>query len=205
MKTSVIKNHFAYDLHSRYPVIIPSYCIVRKKGPVEGSVTMHCFPLLSKPEQRHQWLSTLNLKLHDIKNHHCACSRHFRNGDTSNSPSVNFGKKIFFPKKMLTLHGFRANKCQKLFMTPTVSTAPSPSRFAVSTPISSDVTDDDLIPECEQMTTSEGEPLISDFNIHDITSQPDISRQQVNPPIDETSVIVHKALLARIEFWRHSL
>ena len=47
---------------------------------------------------------------------------------------------------------------------------------------------------------TEGEPLISDFNIHEIPNQPDISRQQVNPPIDETSVIVNKALLARIEF-----
>ena len=101
---------------------------------------------------------------------------------------------------MLTLRGLRANKRQKLSMTPTVSTSPSPAPSVVSTPISSDVTDDDLIPEREQMTTSEGELLISDFNIHEIPSQPDTSRQQINPPIDETSVIVNKALLARIEF-----
>ena len=56
-ETSVIKNHFAYDLHS---VMMPSYCIVCKKGPVKGSVTMHRFPPLSKPEQRHQWLSGLD-------------------------------------------------------------------------------------------------------------------------------------------------
>ena len=98
---------------------------------------------------------------------------------------LTFGKKFRSPKKMLTLRGLRANKRQKLSITPTVSTAPSPACSAVSTPISSDVTDDDLIPEREQMTTSEGEPLISDFNIHEIPSQPDTSRQQVNPPIDE--------------------
>ena len=85
-------------------------------------------------------------------------------------------------------------------MTPTVSTTPSPAPFVVSTPISSDVTDDDLIPECEQMAISEGEPLISDFDIHEIPSQPDTSRQQINPSIDKTSVIVNKALLARIDF-----
>ena len=50
VKTSVIKSPFAYDLHSRYSVIMPSYCIVCKKGPVKGSVTMHRFPPLSKPD-----------------------------------------------------------------------------------------------------------------------------------------------------------
>ena len=49
VNTSVIKNPFAYDLHSRYSVIMPSYCIVCRKGPVKGSVTMHHFPPLSKP------------------------------------------------------------------------------------------------------------------------------------------------------------
>ena len=52
VKTSVIKSPFAYDLHSRHSVIMPSYCIICKKGPVKGSVTMHHFPPLSKPEQR---------------------------------------------------------------------------------------------------------------------------------------------------------
>ena len=46
VKTSVIKSPFAYDLHSRYSVIMPSYCIVCKKGPVKGAVTMHRFPPL---------------------------------------------------------------------------------------------------------------------------------------------------------------
>ena len=40
VKTSVIKSPFAYDLHSRYSVIMPSYCIVCRKGPVKGSVTI---------------------------------------------------------------------------------------------------------------------------------------------------------------------
>ena len=51
VNTSVIKNPFAYDLH-RYSVIMPLYCIVCKKGPVKGSVTVHRFPPLSKPEQQ---------------------------------------------------------------------------------------------------------------------------------------------------------
>ena len=60
VRTSVIKNHFAYDLQSRYSVIMPLYCIVCKKGLFRGSVTMHRFPLLSKHEQCHQWLSGLD-------------------------------------------------------------------------------------------------------------------------------------------------
>jgi len=153
-------------LHSR---IMPSYCIICKKGPVKGSVTMHRFPPLSKPELRQQWLVALNLKSEDVKSHHCVCSRHFRNGDTSNLPSLNLGKKFRSPKKILTPRGLRANKRQKLSMSPPIaSTTPSPT-CVVSTPLSSDVTDSDLIPECEQMTTSDNEPLISDFSIH---SQP---------------------------------
>ena len=159
---------------------------------------MHRFPPLSNPQKRQHWLSALNLKSEDFKNHHCVCSRHFRNGDSSNPPSLNLGKSFRSPKKMLTPRGFRANKRRKLSMSPpTVSTTPSPAASVVSTPLSSDVTDDDLIPEREQMTTSEGEPLISDFSIHEL---PDTSRQQINPPSDESSVIVNKALLARIEF-----
>ena len=54
VKTSVIKSPFAYNLHSRYSVIMPSYCIVSKKGTVKGAVTMHRFPPLSKPD-KHWW------------------------------------------------------------------------------------------------------------------------------------------------------
>ena len=50
VKTSVIKSPFAYDLHSRYSVMMPWYCTVCKKGPVKGAVAMHRFPPLSKPD-----------------------------------------------------------------------------------------------------------------------------------------------------------
>lgn len=169
---------------------MPSYCFVCKKPPVAGSVTMHRFP--SNPEKRQQWLSVLNLKPEDIKSHHCICSRHFRNVDTSNPPSLNLGKKFRSPKKMLTPRGVRAKKRQKLPMSPPmISPSPSPAPSVASTPVSSDVTDDDLIPEYPD--------LVLDFDILDLPDQPGISRQQINLPSDESSVIVNKALLARIK------
>ena len=164
---------------------------------------MHCFPPLSKPELHQQWFVALNLKSEDVKSHHCVCSRHFRNGDTSNLPSLNLGKKFRSPKKMLTPRGLRANKRQKLSMSPPIaSTTPS---FKLCCFYPSDVTDSDLIPECEQMTTSESEPLISYFSVHEIPSQPGTSRQQIHSPSDETSEILNKALLARIEFLESEL
>ena len=177
---------------------MPTYCIVCKKPSVAGSVTMHRFP--SNTEKRQQWWSALNLRPEEIKSHHCVCSRHFRNGNTSNPPSLNLGEKFRSPK-MSTPRGLRAKKRQKLSMSPTiVSPSPSPVPSVTSTPISSDVTDDDLIPEREQMTTCESESLVPDFNIVDLPDQPGTSRHQlIKHSSDESSVIVNKALLARIE------
>ena len=52
---------------------MPTYCMVCKKEGVKGSVTIHRFPPLSKPEKRQQWLKALNLKSEDIKSHHYVC------------------------------------------------------------------------------------------------------------------------------------
>ena len=53
VKTSVIKILLLMTSIPDNSEIMPSYCIVCKKGPVKVSVTMHRFPPLSKPEQRH--------------------------------------------------------------------------------------------------------------------------------------------------------
>ena len=151
---------------------------------------MHHFPPLSKSEMHQQWLVVLNLKSEDVKSHDCVCNHHFRNGDTRNRPSLNLGKTFHSPKKMLTPCGLQANKWQKLSMSPPIaSTTPSPN-CVVSTPVSSGVTDSDLIPECEQMITSESEPLISDFSIHEIPNQPGTLWQQIHSPSDEALLVI---------------
>ena len=184
------------------------YCMVCKKG-VKGSVTIHRFPPLSKPEKRQQWLKALNFKSEDIKSHHYVCSRHFRNGDTNNPPSLHLGKRFASPKKMQTGRGLRAQKRQKLsFSPPMVSPTSSQSPSAHSTPVSSDITDDERI-QGYQLTTPESEVLCSDFNVHDISSddvtQPSSSKPLSHRTPDEASVIVNKALLARIEFLESEL
>ena len=159
---------------------------------------MHRFP--SNPEKRQQWLSALDLKPENVKSHHYGCSRHFRHGNTNNPPSLNLGKKFRSPKKMLTPRGLRVSKCRKFSMSPAmISPSPSPVPSVASTPILSDTTDDDFIPERELMTTSESETLVPDFSIIDLPEQPGSSRQVMNPSSDESSVILNKALLARIE------
>lgn len=77
-----------------------------------------------------------------------------------------------------------------------ISPSPSPSPIP-STSILSDTTDDDFIPERELMT-SESDTLVPDFSIIDLPEQPCSSRQVTSPSSDESSVIVNKALLARI-------
>ena len=149
-----------FYLYARVSLTMPSYCLICKKPAVPGSVTMHRFP--SNPERRQQWLSVLNLKPENVKSHHCVCSRHFRHGDTNNPPMLHLGKKFRSPKKLLTPRGLRASKRRKLSTSPTmISPSPSPSPSPVpSTPILSDTTDDDFIPERELMTTSESDTLV---------------------------------------------
>ena len=79
------------------------------------------------------------------------------------------------------------------------SPSPSPVPSVASTPIFSDTTDDDFILERELMTTSESDTLLPDFSTIDLPEQPGSSRQVINPSSDGSSVIVNKALLARIE------
>ena len=161
---------------------MPTYCMVCKKEDVKGSVTIHRFPPLSKPEKRQQWLKALNLKSEDIKSHHYVCSRHFRNGDTNNLPSLHLGKRFASPKKMQTGRGLRAQKRQKLsFSPPMVSPTSSQSPSVHSTPVSSDITDDERI-QGYQLTTPESEILCSDFNVHDISSD-DVTQPSSSKPL----------------------
>ena len=143
------------------PKTMPTYCMVCKKEGVKGSVTIHRFPPLSKPEKWQQWLKALNLKSEDIKSHHYACSRHFRNGDTNNPPSLHLGKRFASPKKMQTGRGLQAQKHQKpSFSPPVVSPTSSQSTSVHSTPVLSDITDDDRI-QGYQLATPESEVLCS--------------------------------------------
>ena len=162
---------------------------------------MHRFP--SDSEKRHQWLLALNLKSEDVKSHHVVCSRHFRNGDPTNVPSLHLGKKFRSPKKMYTSRGIRAAKRLKLSVTPPApSQTPSPTSSVVSTPaISTPVsTDDNIIPEGTPLTTSESEMLLSDFSCHDLSSDQPGPSVKPDVPTEQSTIIVHTALLARIEF-----
>ena len=85
-------------------------------------------------------------------------------------------------------------------MTPPASSqTPSPSSSVVSTP-NPVSTDDNIIPEGTPLTTSESEMLLSDFSCHDVPS--DKPGPSVKPDVhtEQSTIIVHTALLARIEF-----
>ena len=123
--------------------------------------------------KRQQWLESLNLTEADIGEHSRICSRHFLHGDSSNVPSLDIGKRFASPKKITTDRGIRALK--RATRSPSLSfttskskrsATPSSSRASSLTAPTSESTTDD-----EPMSVSIGEPLLSDYSIHELPLQ----------------------------------
>ena len=136
---------------------------------------MHHF--LLGPAKRQQWLKAV--KLTDLQDHTCICSHDFPHGNVALLPSLSVGKCFASPKKLLTAQGKRAVKCTSL--TPPFQ---PPDKHQPTTPISSscssqpvthvgtDVcTDDDQ--SYQALSTSIGEPLLSDLNVHELAVEVD--------------------------------
>ena len=132
---------------------------------------MFRFP--SDKAKRQRWLEALNLTEAEIGEHSRICSRHFLHGDPSNVPSLDIGKRFASPKKIGTDRGMRALKRATRspslsFITtkPKRSSTPSSSRASsVTAPTIESTTDE------EPMSVSIGEPLLSDYSIHELPEQ----------------------------------
>ena len=121
--------------------------------------------------------------MHD---HRRVCSRHFPSGDASQMPSLHLGKRFASPRKMRSPRGLRVIKAAKrkrsyplVASTPkrhSTTTTPSPSTLRAVTSASSEITDDDYNPiSATKLSTSIGEPLLSDYGVHDLPSVSDES------------------------------
>ena len=160
----------------------------------DKSVSMHRFP--QDKAKRQRWIEALSLQDVVIKDHHRVCSRHFPNADARNDPQLTLGKRFASPKKQWTGRAKRAKKNarnigglqQQLFnSSPFSSRLPTPTASTSVTPT----------PPPEPMITSIGEPLQSDYQMHELpTSDGGQEASCPHPDIDE--VVVNTALLARI-------
>ena len=170
---------------------------------------MYRFP--KDPVKRHQWLSALNMTEHDVKEHHRVCSRHFPNGDVTQTPSLHIGKRFASPKKLQSARGVRATTfsikrrrlvnvtcgTKRSISSPSISPSPTSSTLRSMTPATPCSSDDPCLgatPLCTQV----GEPLLSDFSVHELPCESGDSSSEAPPP-PAIDVTVNAALIARIE------
>ena len=146
--------------------------------------------------KRKQWLDSLNLSEEDITQNTRLCTRHFRDGDTTQLPSVGLGKRFYSPKKR---QGVKRQQSSPLFRVPSkrlslskspVST-PTPGGSRPSTPCSPAMSDSDSS-HVSSLTASIGEQLMSDYSVHEL---PDASTVT-----DSDNIVLNAGMLSRIEY-----
>ena len=150
-------------------------CIVCGRTKRKGdNVSMFRFPSIK--EKRQQWLVALNLSEEDISKHSRVCSKHFLRGSSSTTPSIDIGPRFASPKKRDSDRSKRVEKRNVRspsfhFTPPSTLLAKRPAlessrdTSVASTSVASN-TDDDQ----SSMCASIGEPLLSDYSIHELPS-----------------------------------
>ena len=137
-------------------------------------LSMFRFP--SDKAKKEVWLRSLGLSQADISVNTRICSRHFLNGNSSNIPAPDLGKRFASPKK---LHNERSSRAiKRLKQTPIplkckrpavgLETTPSSSRASsvtVQTPGSTTSAGNDVL------SASAGEQYLTDYNIHELPSK----------------------------------
>ena len=193
---------------------MPSTCIVCKKTPSKSG-SMYRFP--KDPVKRSQWLSALKLTERDVKEHHRVCSCHFRNGDSTQTPSLHLGERFASPKKLQSARGIRATalstKRRRLMnatcgtkrpiSSPSISPSPTPSTLRSMTPATPCSSDDPCL-DAAALCTEVGEPLLSDYSVHELhvpceSGDSFLSSSEAPPPPSDVNVTVNVALIAQIE------
>ena len=173
---------------------------------------MHRIPPKSEAVNRQKWLVALNLTEGDVLEHHRICSRHFRNGDTTQIPSLHLGARFASPKKVVSQRCKTSRKRKNLSLQyePAVK-QPNTSTKATHEP---DAANDTITSEV--YSTPVGEALLTDYCLHELPTETisssdyhhddtfavdgACSSTPVTAPAEETQGLVHAALTARIEF-----
>ena len=141
----------------------------------DKSVSFHRLPV--DPTKRQAWIDALKLREGDVKAHSRVCCRHFPNTDPSKTPNLTLGMRFASPRKSWTARAQRARKrniSQELAelssqgrsytAVSTSVTAARPSKYA------SDFGDNPPSP----MIVSIGEPLFTDYSIHEFRDNTDL-------------------------------
>ena len=156
---------------------MPNCCIVCGHTKRKGDSSVSMFRIPAEKSRRNQWLEALDIEEGCVTEHSRVCNRHFRNGDSSNIPSMNPGKRFASPKKLNTERSKRATK-RSLHSPSLITPPPSKAQRSQSSPSSSMVssltihtpasTTDD-----EPMSVSIGEPLLSDYSVCELPAEDD--------------------------------
>ena len=168
---------------------MPSTCIVcgHTKGKSKD-VSMHRFP--ADALKREQWLKAVGLQETDIFEHTRICNRHFLNGDVTQLPSLELGKRFSSPKKRGTERGKRANKVRiphsLLALPPVKRRALTPSSSCSSRAGTPETGSESVE---TPLSASVGEPLCSDYRVFELPGEKESSGD----------VVINTALVARIE------
>ena len=171
---------------------------------------MHRIPPKSETVNRQKWLVALNLTEDDVLEHHRICSRHFRNGDTTQIPCLNLGERFISPKKLSSQRHESSRKRKNLSLQyEPVMKQPNTSSEVTHEPAASDTT------TSEVCSTPVGEALLTDYSVHALPTEIISSCEHqdhnsvvdgpwnstsVSAPAEETQGLVHAALTACIEF-----
>ena len=164
---------------------MPNSCVVCGQVKAKNQeISMHRFP--ANESKRNLWLKELGLSLSDIGPVSRVCSRHFLNGDTSNIPSYNIGKKFASPKKLHLQRSARALKRSKVSSS---SYSKIKRRPKCSTPSSHDSNADSTIglrsttpaessDILSPLSVSAGEQYFTDYSVHELPSLDDSDRPE---------------------------
>ena len=171
-------------------------------------MSLHRFP--RKESKRGRWLEALDLVEEDLKDFHRVCSRHFPDGDATKDPQLNLGKRFASPKKRWTSRAKRAQKRTRLF-----NQRPESSSSCSVTPASQKENGSEASESVTPpvMVARIGEQLDTSFQVHELPTDDSISVSSASASTlspfssvskgnsnSDTSVLVSKALLSRIEY-----
>ena len=198
------KNTIGSDIrifHFIFVYRMPNTCIVcghtKAKAPGETKhVSLFRFP--ADQTRREQWLKALGLKSSDVTANSRICSRHFLNGDSSQVPSIDTGKRFASPKKIHSKRGIRS-RSSSVSPSPipsgkrralSMSTSPQLSPSSSTADVSEEASDED------SLVASVGEPLLTDYRVHELPDVEDTPSYSLSFSEKE---VLNRALLARIE------
>ena len=120
---------------------------------------MHKIPPMSDAVNTQKWLVALNFTEDDVLEHHRTCSQHFRNGDTTQIPSLPLGARFASPKKVASQRCMTSHKRKNLSLQYELAVKqPNTSTKAIHEPAAAN----DTITS-EVCSSPVGEALLTDY------------------------------------------